>query len=62
MFDAAIELAQRSGELSFTFSLRGILTLAAGILIFVIPRALNYIVGAYLVLTGLFILFEVRGF
>ena len=62
MFDAAIELAQRSGELSFNFSLRGILALAAGILIFVIPRALNYIVGAYLVLTGLFILFEVRGF
>lgn len=62
MLDIAIDLAQRGGDISFNPSFRGLLALGAGILIFVIPRALNYIVAAYLVLTGLFILFEFRGF
>lgn len=62
MLDAAIDLAQRGSEVSFNPSLRGLLALGAGILIFVIPRALNYVVAGYLVLTGLFILFEIRGF
>lgn len=62
MFEVAVELAQQGGDISFNPSLRGLLALGAGILIFVLPRALNYIVAAYLVLTGLFILFDVRGF
>ncbi|MEX0868437.1 MAG: DUF3096 domain-containing protein [Nitriliruptoraceae bacterium] len=32
----------------------GILSLLAGILIFVVPRVLSYIVAAYLVLAGIF--------
>ena len=62
MLDFALDLAQRSGEISFNPSFRGLLALGAGILIFAIPRLLNYIVATYLVLTGLFILFELRGF
>ncbi|MGH3452588.1 MAG: DUF3096 domain-containing protein [Haloechinothrix sp.] len=62
MIDVAIELAQRNADFSFDPSFHGLLALGAGILIFVVPRLLNYIVAGYLVLTGLSILFEVRGF
>lgn len=58
MLDVAIELAQRGGDISFNLSFRGLLALGAGILIFVIPRSLNYIVAGYLVLTGLAILID----
>ena len=52
-------VAQRGGEISFAFDLAGILALAAGILIFVVPKALNYIVAIYLIVIGLITLFNV---
>jgi hypothetical protein len=48
------------GEIAFTPNLTGIISLAAGILIFVAPRLLNYIVAAYLVIVGLILLFNVQ--
>jgi hypothetical protein len=57
----ALILAQNgAGEISFTPDLTGFVSLAAGILIFAVPRALNYIVAAYLVVVGLILLFNVR--
>jgi hypothetical protein len=57
----ALILAQgRSAEeITFTPDLTGFISLAAGILIFVVPRALNYIVASYLVIVGLILLFNV---
>jgi hypothetical protein len=57
----ALILAQGRGgeEITFTPDLTGFISLAAGILIFVAPRALNYIVAAYLVIVGLILLFNV---
>jgi Protein of unknown function (DUF3096) len=60
----ALILAQRGGgggeEIAFTPNLTGFISLLAGILIFVAPRALNYIVAAYLVIVGLILLFNVQ--
>ncbi len=53
-------LAQRGGDISFRFDLFGILALAAGILILIFPRVLNYIVAAYLIIVGLITLFNVN--
>ena len=50
------------GDVDFNLTVRGILTLGAGILILAIPKALNYIVAVYLILIGLGILFDVQGF
>ncbi|HEX2030912.1 MAG TPA: DUF3096 domain-containing protein [Actinomycetota bacterium] len=56
-----IALAQRGGgEISFQFDLVGIIALAAGILILIFPRVLNYIVAAYLIVVGLITLFNVN--
>ncbi|MPZ68443.1 MAG: DUF3096 domain-containing protein [Actinobacteria bacterium] len=48
--------------MDFHLTLRGVLTLGAGILILAVPKALNYIVAVYLILLGLGILFDVKGF
>lgn len=53
-------LAQRGGDVSFRFDLFGILALAAGILILIFPRVLNYIVAVYLIIVGLITLFNVN--
>jgi Protein of unknown function (DUF3096) len=62
MLVVAAELLARSGDISFHLTLRGLLTLAAGVLILVMPTALNYIVAIYLIIIGLAILFDVKGF
>ncbi|MGD8702128.1 MAG: DUF3096 domain-containing protein [Desulfosarcina sp.] len=36
-----------------TFSIQAIVSLLAGILILMVPRALNYIVAVYLILVGI---------
>ncbi len=57
MLDIVI-LAQETVQLNLR--LNGFLALIAGILVFAIPRFLNYIVGAYLILIGLIDLFNIR--
>ena len=53
-------LAQGGGEISFTPSLTGFISLGAGILIFIMPKALNYIVAAYLIVVGAILLFNIN--
>jgi type IV secretory pathway VirB3-like protein len=48
--------AQRS-IMNITLSLAPLVSLAAGILILVVPRLLNYIVAVYLIVVGLLGLF-----
>jgi hypothetical protein len=36
-----------------TFSIQAIVSLLAGVLILLVPRALNYIVAVYLILVGI---------
>jgi len=48
------------GEIGVELTLPGILALAAGILILVFPKVLNYIVAAYLIVTGVILIFDVR--
>jgi len=43
--------------MNITLSLAPLLSLVAGILIFIVPRMLNYIVAVYLVVVGLLGLF-----
>lgn len=45
---------------TFTTALAPLVALVAGILILVVPRALNYIVAIYLILIGLFGLIDIR--
>lgn len=40
-------------------TLPGVLSLAAGILILIRPKLLNYIVAAYLIVVGLVLIFDV---
>lgn len=60
MFDLAIELAQRAGEIEVNLTLPGLVALLAGILILVFPRVLNYIVAAYLIVVGVIHIFDIR--
>lgn len=53
-------LAQGGEEIAFTPNLEGFIALGAGILILIIPRALNYIVALYLIVVGLVLLFNVK--
>jgi DUF3096 family protein len=56
----ALIVAQNGAdEITFTPNLTGFVSLLAGILIFVVPTALNYIVAGYLVIVGLILLFNV---
>lgn len=48
------------GDISVNLTLPGILALGAGILILVFPKVLNYIVAAYLIVTGVILIFDVR--
>lgn len=43
--------------MNVTFSLAPLISLLAGILILVVPRMLNYIVAAYLIVAGILGLF-----
>jgi hypothetical protein len=43
--------------MNMTLSIAPVIALVAGVLIFVVPRLLNYIVAVYLILTGLLGLF-----
>jgi hypothetical protein len=55
-------LAVRSASfhLSFNMSLQPILALAAGVLILIRPKLLNFIVAAYLIIVGLIGVFGLR--
>lgn len=53
------QLAQQNGDVTLNLTLPGILALLAGILILVVPRLLNYIVAAYLIIVGLIMIFNV---
>jgi hypothetical protein len=55
-----IDLAQRGTDINVNLELPGIVALVAGILILVMPRILNYIVAAYLIIVGLIMLFDIR--
>ena len=44
--------------MTITFSLAPLISLVAGILILVVPRLLNYIVAAYLIIVGVIGLFR----
>lgn len=56
------QLAQRGDQVSLDlrFTVDGIIALLAGILILVVPKALNYIVAAYLIYVGIVNVFDVR--
>lgn len=47
-------------EVSLELTLPGIVALAAGVLILIFPKVLNYIVAAYLIVTGIILTFDVR--
>ncbi len=55
---AAVVLAQAANGVSTGLLLAGIIAVAAGILIFAIPRVLNYVVAIYLVVSGALLIFE----
>lgn len=57
--DVATFVAQKA-DLVFRPDLTGFLALAAGILILIVPRLLNYIVAGYLIVVGLVILFNLN--
>jgi hypothetical protein len=52
-------LAQQ-GDISFRPNLEGLIALAAGIIILVAPKTLNYVVAAWLIVFGLIRLFNVN--
>jgi hypothetical protein len=52
-------LAQR-GDIAFRPNLEGFIALAAGIVILVAPKTLNYVVAAWLIVFGLIRLFNVN--
>jgi hypothetical protein len=60
MRELATILAQGGGDIAFTPNLTGFISLGAGLLIFAMPRALNYIVAVYLIVVGLILLFNVN--
>jgi hypothetical protein len=55
----AFILAQQ-GDISFRLNLEGLIALAAGIIILVAPKTLNYVVAAWLIVFGLIRLFNVN--
>lgn len=60
MATLAALLTQKNGDITFEPDLTGFIALGAGLLILFIPKALNYIVAAYLIIVGLIILFNVN--
>ena len=53
-------LIAQGEDIAFTPNLLGFLALGAGILIFAVPKSLNYIVAVYLILVGLISLLNVQ--
>lgn len=58
MESLAVLLAQVDGGVSTGLLLAGIVSVVAGIVIFAIPRVLNYVVAIYLVASGALLIFE----
>ncbi len=58
--DAVLDLAQQGAEVNVNLVLPGIIALIAGVLILVIPRLLNYVVAAYLIVVGAIQVFDIR--
>lgn len=57
---ALFQLAQETNiEVNEGLLIPGLLAIIAGILILVVPRALNYIVAIYLLLTGIAMIFGI---
>ncbi|MBW3621553.1 MAG: DUF3096 domain-containing protein [Actinobacteria bacterium] len=57
---AFLQLAQENSiEVNERLLVPGILAILAGILILVVPRALNYIIAIYLILQGLALIFGI---
>jgi hypothetical protein len=55
-----LELVAQRADIVFNPDLTGFLALAAGVLILIVPRLLNYIVAGYLIIVGLIILFNLN--
>jgi Protein of unknown function (DUF3096) len=55
-----LELVAQRADIVFNTDLTGFLALAAGVLILIVPRLLNYIVAGYLIIVGLIILFNLN--
>ncbi|HUG88258.1 MAG TPA: DUF3096 domain-containing protein [Actinomycetota bacterium] len=60
MLGIATALVAQASEVSLNLTLPGILALAAGILILILPTILNYIVAIYLIVTGAILVFDIR--
>lgn len=58
--DLVLDLAQQGAEVNVNLVLPGIIALIAGVLILVIPRLLNYVVAAYLIVVGAIQVFDIR--
>jgi hypothetical protein len=56
----ALELAQRGQQIDINFALNGVVALIAGILILIFPSLLARLVAAYLIITGLIQVFDLR--
>lgn len=59
MLSSVLVLAQEAADVEVNLTLPGILALAAGILILIVPRLLNYVVAAYLIVVGLVQIFDI---
>jgi uncharacterized membrane protein HdeD (DUF308 family) len=57
---AVSSILAQEADISFRPDLEGIIALAAGILIFVVPKLLNYIVAGWLIIFGLIRVFNVN--
>ena len=55
---ALIHLATTTHQIRINLTLDGIVALAAGILILVVPKLLRFIVGGYLIFVGLMHVFN----
>jgi Protein of unknown function (DUF3096) len=60
LYDLALLAQGRSAELDINLTLNGIIALAAGVLILLMPKLLNYIVALYLIFVGLVDVFDIR--
>lgn len=54
----ALMLAQN--DVSIDLTLPGIIALAAGVLILIYPKVLNYVVALYLILVGVIEIFDLK--
>lgn len=58
MWHTAVVVAQVDNGISTGLLLAGIVAVLAGIVIFAIPRVLNYVVAIYLLTSGALLIFE----